>query len=1100
MPNKKISQLVNKTIILSTDLFPIGDATSGQLYKKTIAELQAAIGGAVISVNGLVGTVVLDTDDIQELVSPTNKWFTDARARGAVSATSPLAYNSSTGVFSIPAATTSANGYLTSTDWNTFNGKENVLTFSSPLVRTSNTISMPAATTSVSGYLTSTDWNTFNNKQGALTLTTTGSSGSATLASNTLNIPTYTLAGLGGITASFLSGGTGITYNSGTGVIATTITQYTDALARASLSFTAGSGAYNSTTGVITIPTNTSQLTNGANFITLASLSGGTGISYNNTTGVITNTITQYTDALARGAISLTVTGSSGASTYNSTTGVLNVPTYTLSGLGGQPALSGTGFIKISGTTISYDNSTYLTTASAASTYQTIITNPVTGTGTTNYIPKWTSSSALGNSLIYDNGTNVGIGITNPNAGRLQINVNDTTTVAHFQVVDGTTTLANSFITNFRNANDGNGRYSLSSWQVQNAVGNDQNAFIGVQSVSGSGVYTPNLIFGQKTAASSYTTRMTLDTSGNLGLGVTPSAWGAGTKALQISDVSFWGLSTLDGYASIGGNYFYNGNYVYIKTGQATDYYQYQGAHAWRTAASGTAGTTISFTQAMTLDASGNLMVGATSNSQGAKLKISGGYIYINETSGADVYLRSAYDGNKAAIQVASANDLVLVTSNTSRVTLFSNGNLALVNGSATDSGYRLDVTGKARFINTGGVPALDIRASDANFALMGILGNQTGDVSWLLMSGYPSAGDFTIRQSDTVNALTLKKTTGAATFSSSVNATKFVAGSGANQAILDAGVLYFYNAASSAKYISLIDDASSIAAIGFSKSGSIATSWFPSGSVGIGTSSPSSMLTLNGTSPFIRIERSGVNTWQIQNNYLVNQNGFSINNITAGTTPFFIGENGNIGISTASPSVKLQVDNNTHNYFQLNSTVANVQTSISAQNTSSSNRASLSWEDGTRGAFADLYSSTYLSFTTQSSEKGRITAGGNWLLGTTTDNGERLYISGNVRATGTITANSDIRLKKNLERIENALEKVGQISGYTYNTIYDDKRHGGVIAQEIDDVFPEIVNKGNDGLLGVEYGNISALLIEALKELKEKNTALEARLQALEK
>ena len=132
---------------------------------------------------------------------------------------------------------------------------------------------------------------------------------------------------------------------------------YTDARSRAALSFVAGSGAYNSTTGVITIPTNNNQITNGSNYITLASLSGSTGISYNNTTGVITNsapdqtvsltngagisvsgtypsftiasTITQYTDALARASISLTTTGTSGAATYNSTTGVFNIPQYT---------------------------------------------------------------------------------------------------------------------------------------------------------------------------------------------------------------------------------------------------------------------------------------------------------------------------------------------------------------------------------------------------------------------------------------------------------------------------------------------------------------------------------------------------------------------------------------------------------------------------------------------------------------------------------------------------------------------------------------------------------------------------------------------------
>jgi hypothetical protein len=122
---------------------------------------------------------------------------------------------------------------------------------------------------------------------------------------------------------------------------------YTDSRARSSNSFAAGSGAYNPTTGVITIPTNNNQITNGSNFITLASLSGSTGISYNNTTGVIASTITQYTDALARSAISLTTTGTSGAATYNSSTGVLNIPQYS----GGVTSPAG------SNTQIQYNNS-----------------------------------------------------------------------------------------------------------------------------------------------------------------------------------------------------------------------------------------------------------------------------------------------------------------------------------------------------------------------------------------------------------------------------------------------------------------------------------------------------------------------------------------------------------------------------------------------------------------------------------------------------------------------------------------------------------------------------------------------------------------------
>ncbi len=134
MANKKVSQLTSKPSVLVTDLFPIADPSTGQLYKTTISDLGTAIGSGVSSVNGLVGAVVLDTDDIQELVSPTNKWFTDTRARAALSASSPLAYNSGTGVFSIPAATSSQNGYLTSTDWTTFNNKLSTATAASTYV------------------------------------------------------------------------------------------------------------------------------------------------------------------------------------------------------------------------------------------------------------------------------------------------------------------------------------------------------------------------------------------------------------------------------------------------------------------------------------------------------------------------------------------------------------------------------------------------------------------------------------------------------------------------------------------------------------------------------------------------------------------------------------------------------------------------------------------------------------------------------------------------------------------------------------------------------------------------------------------------------
>jgi len=103
---------------------------------------------------------------------------------------------------------------------------------------------------------------------------------------------------------------------------------------------------------------------------------------------------------------------------------------------------------------------------------------------------------------------------------------------------------------------------------------------------------------------------LVLDSSGNAGLGVTPSAW-AGFKVLQIATgFSAWSSGTSN--ARINANTYYNGGYKYVGTGTATQYEQ-DGYHAWYNAPSGTAGNAITFTQAMTLDASGNLGIGTTS-------------------------------------------------------------------------------------------------------------------------------------------------------------------------------------------------------------------------------------------------------------------------------------------------------------------------------------------------------------------------------------------------------------------------------------------------------------------------------------------------------
>lgn len=106
-----------------------------------------------------------------------------------------------------------------------------------------------------------------------------------------------------------------------------------------------------------------------------------------------------------------------------------------------------------------------------------------------------------------------------------------------------------------------------------------------------------------------------LDASGNLGLGVTPSAWNLG-KALEINFVgnSVWGATTTQ--MNILQNAYWNSGYKYANSvsSPASYYSQISGVHSWHNAPSGTAGNAISFTQAMTLDANGNLLVGTTSS------------------------------------------------------------------------------------------------------------------------------------------------------------------------------------------------------------------------------------------------------------------------------------------------------------------------------------------------------------------------------------------------------------------------------------------------------------------------------------------------------
>jgi hypothetical protein len=175
---------------------------------------------SVVSANGFAGTSSGGaTPALTLTTSITGLLYGNGTALAAATISAPLSY--SAGTLSIPVATASANGYLSSTDWTTFNNKGSgtvtSVTGTAPVVSSGGTtpaISMAAANTSTNGYLTSTDWNTFNGKGSgtvtsvaALTLGTTGTDLSSTVANGTttpvitLNVPTASATNRGALSS-----------------------------------------------------------------------------------------------------------------------------------------------------------------------------------------------------------------------------------------------------------------------------------------------------------------------------------------------------------------------------------------------------------------------------------------------------------------------------------------------------------------------------------------------------------------------------------------------------------------------------------------------------------------------------------------------------------------------------------------------------------------------------------------------------------------------------------------------------------------------------------------------------------------------------------
>jgi len=763
-----------------------------------------------------------------------------------------------------------------------------------------------------------------------------------------------------------------------------------------------------------------------------------------NTTAIAEGTNLYFTDARARAAISLTTTGTSGAATYVG--GVLNIPQY-----------------------------------------QAALTNPVTGTGTTNFLPKFTGASALGNSNIQDSGSLVSIGVsTLINTGT----ANQNTKIFGNKIGMSRTSDAAEVVYFSKNTD-------LGAQGTANINGYDGIQFRtqGTETVKAVITSAGNVGIGTSSPAS------ILETIGQVTINAASS--GAGIGKLQLkgakSDGNGFNLS-FDNSTNIASiNLFYNGAFTFGN------------ANTERMRIAPTSGNLLLNTTTdagYKLDVNGTARVsGAATFSSSVTAETTVGQIRITPTgwrdidratilirtktnNPAEIDLQNTISGANYGWQFSSREtttpDLYLFSNSNggfqTKLLLKFNGNLLI--GTTTDAGYKLDVNGTARatdfytsgwFRNSAGNKGLYNSAYNTHLysraAGIWSIASSNSTLGYLeLWYGYYDEGGAAIKGSLAWNS----------------------AGFGLlNDQQSEYSVLCYQGA---------------------SYGGTLRGGWNIDGA--------NLSINPNATFEYAQITYSSSldpnsYNWYSGMEYdpTADETYYYIRYIDG--NQFRVYPDGTIYINGGVFSQYTA----TSNYISVGAygLYSSTYSAYFRRNDASSYAA---WElVGAKGGYTGMYYSAsnqpHIMFNTSNGNGGLYyQTNSRWILyydygnnclavgGTTTNATYKMYVTGAIYATGAIVANSDGRNKENVEVVENALEKVNNLRGVTYTKKDQDsgKREMGVIAQEVLPHVPEVVQYAEDlDQYGVSYGNFAGLFIEAIKEQQVLINELKAKIEILE-